>query len=110
MLPLNNAEARAAYAALTGSSAGWEAFLDATDILRVEVEADIGRLAEADPARKATLAEDIGPKVGRLRVRPSFAPAGSRRTFERDAVETMCTGLVFAFLAAAGLQLVDDDA
>lgn len=110
----DRAEARAAYAALTGSSADREAFLDATDALRVEVEAGIGSLSDADPARKAALAEALGPKVGRLVGRlqacPNFAPAGSRRAFERDAVAGMGAGIVIAFLAAAGLQLVDDDA
>lgn len=86
-------EARAAYAALTGSSADREAFLDATDALRVEIETGIGQLADAPPERKSALAEDLGPKVGRLVGRlqacPNFAPAGSRRAFERDAVEVM---------------------
>lgn len=66
------------------------------------------------PERKSALAEDLGPKVGRLVGRlqacPNFAPAGSRRAFERDAVEVMSAGLVLAFLASAGLELVDDDA
>lgn len=106
-------EARAAYAALTGGLAAREAFLDETEALRGEVETGIDRLVRAAASRKASLAEEIGPKVGRLigrlRACSALAPAGARRAFERDVVEAMCAGLVVAFLAAAGLEIADAD-